>query len=94
MAELADRSGFTGALSEAMSGCGILWLVHDPGIVLSHLAVAIADGADCLSDLAVLREQPELFGPVASQATACRAVEAVTAPEWRGIARAACRGGP
>lgn len=88
-AEMADRSGLTGALSEAMAGCGISWRAHDPGVVVSHLAVAIADGADCLSDLATLREQPELSGPVASQATAWRAIEAVTAPELRGIATAA-----
>ncbi|MEZ5409837.1 MAG: IS1380 family transposase [Acidimicrobiales bacterium] len=89
LAEMADRSGLTEALSVAMGGCGISWRAHDPGVVVSHLAVAIADGADCLSDLTTLREQPELFGPVASQATAWRAVEAVTAPELRGIARAA-----
>ncbi len=89
LAEMADRSGLTDALSEAMSGCGISWRAHDPGVVVSHLAVAVADGADCLSDLATLREQPELFGLVASQATAWRAIEAVTAPELRGIARAA-----
>jgi hypothetical protein len=67
---MAARSGLTDAMSAAMAGCGISWRVHDPGTVLCHLAVAIADGADCISDLAVLREQPELFGPVASHATA------------------------
>ncbi len=89
LSELADRSGLTEALSVAMGDCGISWHTHDPGVVLSHLAVSIADGADCLSDLAVLREQSELFGPVASQATAWRAVEAVTSLELRGIAKAA-----
>jgi Transposase DDE domain group 1 len=45
--------------------------------------VAIADGADCLADMAALREQAELFGPVASIATAWRAVEATTTFELR-----------
>ncbi len=85
LSELADRSGLTEAMSQAMSGCGINWHTHDPGVVLTHLAVAIADGADCLSDLASLREQSELFGPVASIATAWRAVEATTAFELRSI---------
>ena len=85
LAEMADRSGLTTAMSEAMRGCGISWHTHDPGVVLTHLVVAIADGADCLSDLAVLREQHELFGPVASQATAWRTVEAVAAVELRRI---------
>jgi hypothetical protein len=45
--------------------------------VLRDLAVLLADGGDCLSDLAVLREQPELFGEVASTATAWRVIEQV-----------------
>jgi Transposase DDE domain group 1 len=45
--------------------------------VLRDLAVVLADGGDCLSDLAVLRDQPELFGSVASTATAWRVVEQV-----------------
>src|ERR1035437_9009503 len=85
LSELADRSGLTGAMSVAMAGCGINWHTHDPGVVLTHLAVAIADGADCLADLASLREQSELFGPVASIATAWRAVEATAAFELRTI---------
>jgi hypothetical protein len=43
--------------------------------VLRDLAVMLADGGDCLSDLAVLRDQPELLGPVASTPTAWRVVE-------------------
>jgi len=88
LSELADRSGLTEAMSVAMSGCGINWHTHDPGVVLTHLAVAIADGADCLADMASLREQAELFGPVASIATAWRAVEATTAFELRAIPEA------
>ena len=85
LSELADRSGLTEAMSGAMAGCGIRWHTHDPGVVLTHLAVAIADGADCLADMAALRERAELFGPVASIATAWRAVEATTAFELRAI---------
>ena len=88
LSELADRSGLTEAMSVAMAGCGINWHTHDPGVVLTHLAVAIADGADCLADVAALREQSELFGPVASIATAWRAVEATTSRELRSIPEA------
>ncbi|MGH8920527.1 MAG: IS1380 family transposase, partial [Actinomycetes bacterium] len=93
LAEMADRSGLTEAMSVAMGDCGISWHTHDPGVVLTHMAVAIADGADCLSHLRVLRNQEELFGPVASQATAWRAVQAVTSVELRAIevARATAR---
>jgi len=88
LSELADRSGLTRAMSLAMGCCGISWHTHDPGVVLTHLAVAIADGADCLADFAVLREQDELFGPVASVATAWRAVQATTSLELRAIPNA------
>jgi hypothetical protein len=48
--------------------------------------VLLADGGDCLSDLAALRDQPELFGPVASTPTAWRVVER-TARDQDGLAR-------
>lgn len=41
------------------------------------MAVMIADGGDAISDLAALRNQPELFGEVASTPTAWRRLEAV-----------------
>ena len=80
--ELADRVGLTGALG---------WRDpqgrrHPDAAVLRDLAVMLADGGDCLSDLAVLRDQPELFGPVASTPTAWRVVER-TASDPDGLAR-------
>jgi len=54
--------------------------------VLRDLAVMLADGGDCLSDLAALRDQPELFGPVASTPTAWRVVERL-AQDPDGLAR-------
>jgi hypothetical protein len=38
---------------------------RDPGVALTHLATLLVDGGDCLSDLAVLRNGPDLFGHVA-----------------------------
>ena len=37
----------------------------------------LADGGEAISDLAVLRHQPGLFGPVASTATAWRVLDSV-----------------
>ena len=88
LAEMADRSGLRLGLSVAMADCGISWHTHDPGVVLTHLGVAIANGADCLADFAALGEQHELLGPVASLAAAWRAIEAVTSTDLRGIATA------
>jgi len=42
--------------------------VHDPGKIVTDLAVAVALGGDSLADVAVLRAQPELSGPVGSSA--------------------------
>ena len=50
---------------------------HDPGRVLVDLAVMAADGGGYSSDLAPLRDQPALFGPVASQPTAWRLLDAI-----------------
>ena len=73
--ELADRVGLTGALSRACAPAFRDVRVHDPGVVLRDLAVMIADGGDCLSHLCVLRDQPDLFGRVASDATAWRVID-------------------
>ena len=48
--------------------------VHDPGKIIADLAVALALGGDCLADIAMLRAQPELFGPVASDPVVSRLI--------------------
>jgi hypothetical protein len=74
LGELADRLGLTRGLGwRGPQGRRR----HPDAAVLRDLAVVLADGGDCLSDLAALRDQPELFGPVASTPTAWRAVERV-----------------
>jgi hypothetical protein len=75
--ELADRLELTRALGWRAGRTQTRRHRHDAGAVLRDLAVLLADGGDCLSDLAVLRNQPGLFGPVASTPTAWRAVEQV-----------------
>ena len=77
LTELADRLGLTAALSEAMAPTRERRSAHDPGVVLRDLAVAIADGGDCVSDLGVLRGQEVMFGRVASESTAHRAVKSI-----------------
>ena len=75
LAHLADVLGLTRALSAAMAPTRQRRSKHDPGRVLRDLLVMIADGGDCVSDLAVLRDQPDLFGTVASTATAWRVID-------------------
>jgi hypothetical protein len=81
LVELADRLGLTAALGWRAGRGQTPRHRHDAGAVLRDLAVMLADGGDALSDLAALRDQPALFGPVASTATAWRVVEQVAADE-------------
>jgi Transposase DDE domain group 1 len=53
--------------------------VHDPGKIVADLAAALALGGDCLADIAVLREQPVLAGPVASDPVVSRLVRSLAA---------------
>lgn len=83
LAETADLAGLTVRLSAAMAG--VAGRRHDPGRTLAQVVLALADGATCLADLAVLRNQPAMFGPVASEATVWRTFERVGPAELRGI---------
>ena len=77
LADLADTLGLTAALSTAMAPTKQRRRGHDRGQVLVDLAVTLADGGETISDVAVLRDQPELFGVVASHATVWRTLDAV-----------------
>jgi hypothetical protein len=93
LADLSDALGLTGGLSAAMAPTKLRRRGHDRGRVLTDLAVSIADGGEAISDLAVLRDQPDLFGQVASTPTAWRTLEAVDGAALDAIAsaRAAAR---
>jgi hypothetical protein len=75
LAEVADRIGLTRELGRALAGLRERRGRHDPGRVIRDLAVMLADGGDCLSDLRAVRDQQPLFGPVASDSTAFRLID-------------------
>jgi hypothetical protein len=77
LADVAGRAGLGGDLSAALAPMVARRRRHDPGEVLVDLAVTLADGGECVSDLKVLRNQPGLFGEVASQPTAWRVLDAI-----------------
>jgi len=77
LCDLADELGLSGGLSAAMAPTKQRRRGHDRGQVLVDLAVMLADGGEAISDLAVLRDQPVLFGEVASVPTAWRTLEAI-----------------
>jgi hypothetical protein len=77
LAETADRLGLTRALAAELARLRRRRAGHDPGRVIRDLAVMLADGGDALCDLRGLRDQPVLFGPVASDSTAWRVIDAI-----------------
>src|SRR3954449_4756433 len=90
LAEAADRVGLTDELSRALAGMRERRGRHDPGRVVRDLAVMLADGGDCLADLRAVRDQQPLFGPVASDSTAFRVIDALARdPELIGRLRVA-----
>ncbi|WP_327289308.1 IS1380 family transposase [Streptomyces sp. NBC_01198] len=75
LVETVRKTGLDTAISAALAPWRKPRAVHDPGKILLDLAVAVALGGDCLSDIGVLRAEPALFGPVASDPTVSRLVE-------------------
>jgi len=77
LAQIADRSGLSQALSLRLAGLKQRRSGHDPGRVVRDLAVMLADGGDCLADMGAVRDQDALFGPVASDSTAFRVIDQI-----------------
>jgi Transposase DDE domain group 1 len=77
VAQVADKLGLTNALSLRLAGLKQRRRGHDPGRVIRDLAVMLADGGECVSDLGGQRDQEALFGPVASDSTAFRVIDRV-----------------
>ena len=77
LAQIADKSGLTRALSVCLAGLKQRDCGHDPGRVVRDLAVMLADGGDCLADLGAVRDQDALLGQVASDSTAFRVIDKI-----------------
>jgi len=93
LGEMAEETGLVDAWDRVLLGTYKAIPIHMPGQVLADLAVAIADGATSISDLAALRDQPSVFGAVASTPTAWRVLDRVSGDLLAGIrqGRAAAR---
>jgi hypothetical protein len=77
LVELADRGGLTVALSRALADTRERRSAHDPGRVLRDVAVMLADGGDCVTDMAAFEGQERLFGARASETTTHRVLKSV-----------------
>jgi hypothetical protein len=96
LVETVRVAGLDGALSAALACWRKPMAIHDPAKVITDLAVTLALGGDCLADIALLRAEPAVFGPVASDPTVSRTVDALAVDAARALqaidgARAAAR---
>jgi hypothetical protein len=96
LAETLRVTGLGAGLSAGLARWRAPRAVHDPGKILADLVVTLGLGGDCLADVAVLRAQPELAGPVASDPVISRLVSVLAADAPRALrvirkARAAAR---
>jgi hypothetical protein len=58
------------------------------GQVVTDLAVMIADGGEAISDIAILGDQKQLLGPVATMPTAWSTLDEITPARLKKIASA------
>ncbi|WP_424871059.1 IS1380 family transposase [Streptomyces sp. SAI-229] len=77
LVETVRKVGLDQAISAVLAPWRKPRTVHDPGKILLDVALAVALGGDCLADVAVLRAGPGVFGPVASDPTVSRLVDAL-----------------
>jgi Transposase DDE domain group 1 len=91
--ELAEDIGLVAGVSQVLADTYAGPWQHAPGRVFTDLAVAIADGADCVSHIEVFGDQHQMCGPVASMPTTWRMLDRIDPAHLPGIlaARAAAR---
>src|SRR3954462_9049204 len=79
LVEPARKAGLDQAISAALAPWRKPRAVHDPGKILLDVAMAVALGGACLADVAMLRCEPAIFGPVASDPTVSRLIDTLAA---------------
>jgi Transposase DDE domain group 1 len=85
LVETARKTGLDQAVSAALAPWRKPRTVHDPGKILLDVALAVALGGDCLADVGLLRAEPAVFGPVASDPTVSRLVDTLASGGMRAL---------
>src|SRR5579859_1832038 len=89
LAESLRVTGLCDGLSKGLARWRAPRAVHDPGKILADLVMTVGLGGDCLADVAVLRAQLQLCGPVASDPVVSRLVAALAAEGPQALRRSA-----
>ncbi|MEU0162427.1 IS1380 family transposase [Streptomyces sp. NPDC006261] len=79
LVETVRKAGLDTAISAALAPWRKARAVHDPGKILLDVALAVGLGGDCLADAGMLRAEPAVFGPVASDPTVSRLIDTLAA---------------
>ncbi|WNI16208.1 IS1380 family transposase [Actinacidiphila sp. ITFR-21] len=79
LVETIRKTGLDTAISAALASWRRPRAVHDPGKIFLDVALAVALGGDCLADVGMLRAEPGVFGPVASDPTVSRLIDTLAA---------------
>lgn len=85
LVETVRKTGLDQAVSQALPPWRKPRAFHDPGKVLLDVALAVALGGDCLADVAMLRCEPAIFGPVASDPTISRLIDTLAPSEEKAL---------
>lgn len=85
LVETVRRTGLDTAISAALAPWRKARAVHAPGKILLDVALAVALGGDCLADVEVLRAEPAMFGPVASDPTVSRLIHTLASGGKRAL---------
>lgn len=91
--ELACDTGLVEGVTAALANTYAGPWQHAPGQVFADLAVAIADGGDCVSHIEVFGDRHQVCGPVASMPTTWRMLDRIDETHLPAVlaARAAAR---
>jgi Transposase DDE domain group 1 len=85
LVETVRKAGLDTAASAALTPWRRARAVHNPGKILLDVALAVARGGDCPADVAMLRAEPAVFGPVASYPTLSRLIDTLASSEEKAL---------
>ena len=84
--ETVRATGLDRSLSAQLAGWRKPFAVHDPGKIICDLAIGLALGGDCLADITALRDEPGIYGRVASDPTVSRLIKLLGSDADRAVA--------
>lgn len=79
LVETVRATGLDRVLSAQLARWRKPFVVHDPGKITCELAIRLALSGDCMADITALRDEPGIFGRIASDPTVSRLIKLLVA---------------